>query len=214
MREVGALALGIAASPFPVIPAILLLFTARPRPTSLAFLGGWFGGIGSVVGVFVVLAELLDPGGDPPTWLSWVRIAAGIALVGYGLRRWVTRRASAEMPGWVRSIQDATPRTAARLALLLSAANPKVMLLAAAAGLEIGDADLTTAGAIVAAGAFTIVASMSVAIPVIAYAVKGDSVLPPLERAKVWLLRHNAMIMAIVLTVIGLVVLSNGVTAL
>jgi len=214
MREVGALALGIAASPFPVIPAILLLFTARPRPTSLAFLGGWFGGIGSVVGVFVVLAELLDPGGDPPTWLSWVRIAAGIALVGYGLRRWVTRRASAEMPGWVRSIQDATPRTAARLALLLSAANPKVMLLAAAAGLEIGDADLTTAGAIVAAGAFTIVASMSVAIPVIAYAVKGDSVLPPLEQAKVWLLRHNAMIMAIVLTVIGLVVLSNGVTAL
>jgi len=214
MREVGALALGIAASPFPVIPAILLLFTARPRPTSLAFLGGWFGGIGSVVGVFVVLAELLDPGGDPPTWLSWVRIAAGIALVGYGLRRWVTRRASAEMPGWVRSIQDATPRTAARLALLLSAANPKVMLLAAAAGLEIGDADLTTAGAVVAAGAFTIVASMSVAIPVIAYAVKGDSVLPPLEQAKVWLLRHNAMIMAIVLTVIGLVVLSNGVTAL
>ena len=39
--DVVPLAIAIAASPFTIIPAILLLFTARARATSLAFLAAW-----------------------------------------------------------------------------------------------------------------------------------------------------------------------------
>lgn len=43
--EVTPLALGVALSPFPVVPAILLLFTPRAKATAGAFLAGWAAGI-------------------------------------------------------------------------------------------------------------------------------------------------------------------------
>ena len=45
IAEILPLALAIALSPFPIIPAILLLFTAQARSNSIAFLAGWFSGI-------------------------------------------------------------------------------------------------------------------------------------------------------------------------
>ncbi len=45
-------------------------------------------------------------------------------------------------PAWMHRIETATPRKALRLAILLAYANPKVLLLTAAAGLSIGAAEL------------------------------------------------------------------------
>ena len=75
-------------------------------------------------------------------------------------------------------------------------------------------ADWTTADVVGVVVPFTAVASISVAVPVVLYAVAGERVLPPLERAKAWLLRNNAAVMAVVVTVIGLVLLKNGVSGL
>ncbi|HYO20658.1 MAG TPA: GAP family protein, partial [Dermatophilaceae bacterium] len=138
----------------------------------------------------------------------------GAALLVYGVREWMTRQASDDPPGWMQSIQDATPAKAVRLALLLSVANPKVVLLAAAGGLDIGTADLTPAGTVATTVAFTLLASVSVAAPVLTFALVGARVLPPLEKAKDWLVRNNAAVMAVVIIVIGLVLLKNGVTGL
>ncbi len=43
--EVTPLALGVALSPFPVVPAVLLLSTPRAKATAGAFLAGWAAGI-------------------------------------------------------------------------------------------------------------------------------------------------------------------------
>ena len=214
MGEIFGLALAIAASPFPVIPAILLLFTAQPRAASLAFLGGWLAGVGAVAGIFAILADVVGSSGASPIWLSWVRVAAGATLVVYGVRQWFARGASDDLPGWMRSIQDATPRKGVRLALMLSVANPKVLLLAAAAGLDIGAAEATAWGVLVTTLLFTMVASISVAVPVLAYALVGARVLPPLEKARDWLTRNNAAVMAVVITAIGLALLKNGLSGL
>jgi len=214
MGETLLLAVGIAASPFPVIPAILLLFTVRPRAASLAFLGGWFGGIAAATGAFVLLADIVGSSTDPPTWLSWVRLVLGAGLVIYGVTQWMGRKASDELPSWMQSIQDATPASAVRLALLLTLANPKVVLLAAAGGLDIGTTDLSAAGELFTTVAFAVVASVSVAVPVVMFALLGARVLPPLEKARDWLTLNNAAVMAIVITVIGSVLLKNGLTVL
>ena len=55
-------------------------------------------------------------------------------------------------------MQEATPRTTAHLALLLSAANPKVLLRAVAAGLDIGSAGYGSLGDVAAEAVFTVVA--------------------------------------------------------
>jgi threonine/homoserine/homoserine lactone efflux protein len=208
------LALGIAASPFPVVPA-LLLFTPRPRATSWSFLAGWFLGVGLVTAVAVLGADTVQAlGSDDARWAAWARILLGVLLVGYGVKQWLGRREVAEPPSWMRSLGSATPASSFRLALLLSAANPKVLLLAIAGGVAIGTGTATGWGEAVAVLAFTAVASVSVALPVVSYAVGGERVLGPLGRAKDWLERNNAAVMSVVLVVLGLLVLQKGLTGL
>jgi threonine/homoserine/homoserine lactone efflux protein len=214
LGELLPLGLAIAASPFPVVPAILLLFTARPKAAGLGFLAGWVAGIVTATVAFVALATVVERGDEPPTWASWVRIVLGVALLVLGTRQWLRRTSQEEPPAWMRSIDDATPRTAVRLGVLLSAANPKVLLLAAAAGLVIGSAGLTTAGAVTATAVFTVVASSTVALPLLAYVVAGRRVLAPLGRARVWLQDNSAAVMAVVIWVIGALLVVKGVRGL
>lgn len=214
LADVLPLALGIAASPFPIIPAILLLFTPRAGTASRAFLGGWLIGVVVATGVFAALAGVIDQPDTPPTWASWTRIVLGVALVALGVRQWLGRRAAKETPGWMRSIETATPATAARLALLLSLANPKILLLAAAAGLSIGATELGTVALILVVAVFALFASATVAVPVVLYAVRGEKVLGPLSRAKDWLQDNNAAVMAVVFLVLGAMLVAKGIGGL
>lgn len=210
--DVVPLAIAIAASPFTIIPAILLLFTARARATSLAFLATWLLALAAGATAFVLLATVIEVFEETPVWLSWTRIVLGGVLVVLGIRQWLARRTPKPTPAWMLRIESATPGKAARLALLLAYANPKVLLLTAAAGLSIGAAELDaadTAGAIVV---FTVVAALSVAVPVLLYAALGERMLGPLTRIRDWLERNNAVVMSIVILVIGVMVLIEGVT--
>ena len=111
-------------------------------------------------------------------------------------------------------IETATPRKALRLAVLLAYANPKVLLLTAAAGLSIGAAELGTTSTVVAIAVFTGVASLSIAVPVLLYAILGERMLGPLTAMRDWLERNNAVVMSIVITVIGVMVLVEGLSGL
>ena len=134
--ELAAIALAIAASPFPIIPAILLLFTPRPRTTTGGFLLGWVLGIIVATTAFAAVMALVEPRDETPAWVSWTRISLGVLLILVGVWQWATRRAKESAPAWMKAINDATPASALRLGLLLSGANPKVLLLTAAGGLE------------------------------------------------------------------------------
>ena len=61
---------------------------------------------------------------------------------------------------------------------------------------------------------FTVVAALSVAVPVLLYAVLGERMLSPLTTMRDWLERNNAVVMSIVITVIGVMVLVEGVSGL
>lgn len=214
MSEALASAVAIAASPFPIIPAVLLLFTPRPLPTGFSFLAGWSTGIGASATAFAMLAEVVDRSGTTPTWASWARITLGAALVVIGARGWLKRGETTEPPEWIGSIQSSTPRRALRLGLLLSAANPKVLLLAAAGGLAVGSADLTTSEVIASLVLFTVVAAATVTAPPLLYLTAGQRVLQPLGRVKDWLLLNSAAVMAVVIAAIGIALLLKGAASL
>lgn len=208
------IALAIAASPFAVIPAILLLLTPRPRPTAGGFLGGWALGVATGVTVSLLLADLLGGLGSTPAWTTWARVVLGIVLVAYAVKLWLTRAEAAELPAWMRSIQDATPGRAARLGLVLSTANPKVLLLAVAGGLSIGS-EVDGAGPQgVAVLVFTLVASSTVAAPLLAHVLAGERALAPLRRMNGWLERNHAAVMAVVVLLIGALLLVKGLQEL
>jgi threonine/homoserine/homoserine lactone efflux protein len=208
------LALAIAASPFPVVPAILLLFTARPRATTAGFLTGWFVGVTAATTTFALLAEVVELADEPPTWASWTRVVLGLLLVVLGAREWLTRGADPKQPAWMAGLDTAVPSSALRLGLLLSAANPKIIVLAAAGGIVIGSAGLAVASAIGATVAFALVASVTVAGPLLAYLVAGERALGLLGHVRAWLQRNSTAVMAIVLVLIGLALVSAGVSGL
>ena len=208
------LALVIALSPITVIPAVLVLHAPRPQPAGLAFLGGWVLGLAALTAVFVGASDLL--GGlrqAPPTWASWSRVVLGLALIAFGVFRWLTRHRHTKTPAWLRSFSKLTHgRPGATGAALVI--RPEVLILCAAAGLAIGTARLGVGAALAVGAVYVIVSASTVAIPILGYVAAGDRLDDALERLKVWMEENHGAMMAVILVVIGLIVVYNGIHAL
>lgn len=215
MREALVAALGIAVSPFAVVPAVLLLFAPRRAAASAAFGAGWLTGITAVALAALLLADLLTLPDVAPRWVVWVRVALGAALVLLGAVRLLRRGASPTQPGWLTTLEQATPRAALRVGLVASVPNPKVSLLAVAGGFALG-ASISggTLVEVAAVVAFGLVASSTALLPALALAVAGDRVLQPLGRVKDWLVARLDLVMSVILLVIGAVLLAKGIPAL
>ena len=97
------------------------------------------------------------------------------------------------------------------LGFLLSAVNPKNLLMAVGAGVIIGTGGLTVGEAAIVILVFVLIAACSVAIPVIAYLVASKRMAGPLESLRGWLVQNNATVMAVLLLVIGVVVIGKGI---
>lgn len=210
-----SLALVIALSPLSIIPAVLVLQTPRPRPTSLMFFGGWLLTLAALTAIFVGISGLL--GGlhrSPPTWASWLRIVVGAALIVFGAVQWLRRHRHTRTPVWMRSLEKLTPARASVTGAVLGVVRPEVLFVCAAAGLAIGSAGLGVTRAWISAAIFVTVAASTVAVPVLAYAGAGERLDDPLARLKDWMDRHHAALIAAILVVIGLLVLYKGVHAL
>ena len=129
-----------------------------------------------------------------------------------GVRQWRGRGDEHGTPKWMTAIDGFSPAKALGLGFLLSAINPKNLLMAVAAGVAIGGADLSTGDDIIAIAVFTVIAACTVAIPVIAYLVAKDRMRGPLDSMKAWLQDNNATVMSVLILVIGVVLLGKGIS--
>jgi len=212
--DVLPLAIGIAISPIPIIAAILMLFSPRATSTSTGFLLGWILGIVVATAVFTALAGTLKTGGEPSAVASWIKIGLGVLLVLVGIRQWRGRGGQHDAPKWMAAIDDFTFPKALGLGFLLSAVNPKNLIIAAGAGLIIGSGAVGVGGDAAAIALFTVIASSTVAIPVLAHLVAAERMTRPLESLRKWLQDNNATVMATMILVIGVVLVGKGVSGL
>ena len=210
------LALGVAISPIPIIAAILMLLSPRARATSVGFLAGWVLGIAVAVTVFTLLSSLL-PGPDSDASKpvqGTIKIVLGLLLIAVGAKQWQGRprgEAAPAMPKWMSAIDTLTAVKSFGLGFLLSAVNPKNLIMAIGAGVIIGGGALDTSADIITIVMFTVIAASTVAIPVVAYLAAADRMSAPLEALHQWLLHENAVVMAVLLAVIGVVMIGKGV---
>ena len=212
--DVLPLAIGIAISPIPIIAAILMLFSPRATSTSTGFLLGWILGIVVATAVFTALAGTLKTGGEPSAVASWIKIGLGVLLVLVGIRQWRSRGGQHDAPKWMAAIDDFTFPKALGLGFLLSGVNPKNLIIAAGAGLIIGSSAVGVGGDAAAIALFTVIASSTVAIPVLAHLVAAERMTRPLESLRKWLQDNNATVMATMILVIGVVLVGKGVGGL
>ena len=209
------LALAVAISPIPIIATILMLMSPKPRPLGLSFLGGWVVGIGVAVVAFTLLGGiLLEPEtGDSRPVMGTIQLIVGALLLLMAVKQWRGRPGpgeDAELPTWMAAIDTMKPGAALGLALLLSAVNPKNLLLAVAAGASIGRAQLGTGPAAIVIAVFVVIAAVTVAAPVVLYLVAPGKAADVLDEVRAWLVANTAAIMAVLLLVIGTQLLGKG----
>jgi threonine/homoserine/homoserine lactone efflux protein len=216
--ELLPLAMVIALSPIPVIAVVLILLSPKASTLGPCFMGGWLVGITLSIVIMTLLSTIIpesDPDDSSPT-AGVIKLVLGALLILMAVKQWRGRPADGsepEMPGWMNSIGSLSPVKAIGFGLLISAPNPKNFLLAGAAGVTIGAADLSTQNSIIAAGVFVLLASASVVVPVIAHQITGKAMDPFLAQVHRWLVANNTTIMIVLKLFIGFNVIGQGIGA-
>jgi hypothetical protein len=219
ISEVLTYAVGVAISPVPIIAVTLMLFSQRARVNGLMFLLGWVVALVVVSGVAYAAADQANAATDSTTadTIAWGKIVFGVLLLLLAARNWRTRPRTGtepEMPKWMAGIDTLKPVKALGLGLLLAGVNPKNLMLAAAAGAGVAALGLSTANAIGSLIVFVIVASLTIAGPVVYYLLGGDSAKAKLDEMKNWLAHHNNAVMAVLILVFGAKLIADGLPPL
>lgn len=213
-------AVGVAISPLPIVAVILMLFTPRARSNSIAFALGWLGGLVALFALVLTLAdpeELNDASSGPSDRMLFIQSILGALLLLVAAKQWRSRPAEGvepALPKWMLSIDKMTPILALVFGALMSAVNPKNLMLGIAGAVDIVKADLSSSDEIIASAVFILIASASVVGVVIWYLLAGESAEATLNRMKTWLLHNNAVVMAVLLLIIGLKLLGQGIGGL
>ena len=216
--ELLPLAVAIAISITTIITTILMLLSPKAKRRTVGLLVGCVVGVGGAVALFALLAGLLptqDSGGSRVA--AVINMVVGVLLVVLALRQWRVRPARgdrAELPKWMAEVDSMTPTKALVLGLLLSAVVPKNLLLALSAGVIVSEAGLSVGKASVVIVVFTVIATSTVAVPVVAHLVAPARMHGPFQRLREWLVENNVTIMGLLLLVIGLVMIGNSIASL
>ncbi len=217
--QIALLALGVAASPLPVVAILVLLLTKRARPGSIVMLIGWILGVAAALAISIAFADTIrvpKVGTDLP-WEGLFMLLLGIGLVMMGVlsRRGRFQSADPEQaPSWVNSVDNMSPLGGGLVVFLNATTSPKNLALAIAAGRLIANSGVPLAETVPAVVVYIAIASLTLAMPVGLYFFGGDRSTAVLERWKRSVTAHAAAVMEITLLVIGVAMTVRGLVNL
>ena len=215
--EILPYAIGVAVSPIPIAAVIVMLFTPKARTNAPSFMAGWIIGL-LIVGFVVLLIPGLEvSSGEPSTTTGVIKGVLGILLLAAGWAAWRKRPGSdetAEAPKWMDAIDTFGTGKSFGMGFMLSALNPKNLLLVVAAAVTIAAGGLSSGQEIAALLVFTLIAASTVAVPVIGYLIAGDRADTTLANAKDWLIQNNTAVMAILLLIFGVSLIGDAIEIL
>ena len=201
--QIAALAIGVTLTPLAVIAVVLMLTTPGGRRNAVVFVAAWMAGLALVATAAVLLADVADAndGGDPATWVQALKAAAGLLLLWVAAGQWRGRPrgdAEPELPGWIQQIGSFTAAKSASTAFAFAAVKPKNLILTVSAAVTVAQ---TATGAGAQAGAlavFVVLATLGPGLPLVLAVALGDRADAVLAEVRTWLVRENAVIIAVV----------------
>ena len=149
--------------------------------------------------------------------VAWGKIVLGVLLLVLAGRQWRSKPAPGAdpaMPSWMTGIDAFSPGKALGLGLLLAGVNPKNLLLTLAAAVGLAGLGLSTTDAVVSLIVFVVVASLTIAGPVVYYVVGGAHAKAKLDSLKSWLAVNNAAVMAVLFVIFGVDLIAKGIPPL
>jgi threonine/homoserine/homoserine lactone efflux protein len=203
----------IACNPIAIVIVVVLLADERVARAA-SFLAGWTIGLAAVTAVVVALSTGLDADEDP-TWLSVLRLVAGIVLVVAGVRGWKRRPRSADerkTPKWMAGLEAATAARAFVIGLLLVTVNPKNIALIATNATFISQVHPSLGSSIVAGAVLVVIGASSVAGCVLLAVTGGPSGQRALAAINRFMVDQSDLLLAAIVTLIGVKVIGDAIT--
>jgi threonine/homoserine/homoserine lactone efflux protein len=149
--------------------------------------------------------------------IAWVQVVFGLLLLLMGWQQWRSRPAPGEestLPGWLAALDRFPPIKALGVGLLVSAGNPKNLMLTLTAAIEICSSDLATGAQIASMALFILIASAGVLAPTVVFLATSEAAVRVLGRWRTWLALNNATVMSVLLLVLGAMFIGQGLGAL
>jgi threonine/homoserine/homoserine lactone efflux protein len=144
-------------------------------------------------------------------------VVLGVVLILGAFRKWRSRPASGtevELPKWMATIDTFTPVKALGLGAVFSGLNPKCLIFGAAAAATVAQANLSTSDTVITLAVFVVLSSLTIIIPMAYALIVGERAKTTLEGWKAWLSANNAVVMAALFLVFGVVLLSEGLRSI
>ena len=213
------LPLGVAAavSTVPILVTILILLSENRNRSALAYLIGWVVGTLFLVTVGTVAASSLpEPRPrQPDTIVGALEILLGVGAVSLGILAFRRRqeRASGQEPKWAQAVGAFGAGRSLGLGLALNL-RPKSVLLCAAAGLALDSANDGVEVTAVLVLVYTVVATSTVAVPIIATLISPTRMEPRLVEARKRLDDNGRLVSGAMMVMIGMLLVAVGITHL
>jgi threonine/homoserine/homoserine lactone efflux protein len=149
--------------------------------------------------------------------VSWLKIVLGVLLLLLALRQFRSRPHGEEqvaLPKWMGAIDHFKPGAALGAGALLSAVNPKNLLLTVGAAAAIAQTGISAGQQTIAFAVFAVIGTLGVAVPVVIYVAVGSRSADLLAKLRDWMGQHNAVIMSVLCLIIGVKLIGDAIGAL
>ncbi|HET7094934.1 MAG TPA: GAP family protein, partial [Thermomicrobiales bacterium] len=205
--------------PIAIVVSILIVRRPDPRRNAIAFVAAWVLGLALLVVVSAwILPNLAGVRRNPPSTLyAWIFVGVGIVLL-LGAAR--ARRDRLE-PGeptearrWTGILSRGGIIHVFAIGLFLSMVSLRNLALLAAAGAQVGQADLGPIETAITVVIFVVASAVGVALPVAVHFFGGPRADVLLERWSDWLNQRLGTMTAAVLAALGLYLLGRGIATL
>lgn len=210
-------ALGVALSPVPILATILMLGTPRARTRGTAFALGWVVGLAAVTLAVVVPGRGTGSGDGSASLGPGSQTAVGALLVALAAWQWRTRPRAGEpspLAQWTTAVDRLGALRCGVLGAALCCINPKNLALTVAAGTSIGRGGQGGVATLLLAGLFVLLGSVTVAGPVLWYAVTPHQAARPLQAVRDFMATYGVAIVVTVLLLLGARLLGGGIGGL
>ena len=196
-----------------------MLFSRRAKVNGPAFLVGWVLALAAVsTAVYVVSHDgSVATSSTAADSVSWGKIVLGVVLLLLARRNWSKRPVPGEepaLPKWMAAVDVALPGQGLRTRHSARRGEPQEPDPHRGSRRGTGATRPLDADAVVATAVFVVIASLTIALPVLYALVGGERAQGTLDSAKAWLSVHNAAVMAVLFLVFGVDLIAKGLPPL
>lgn len=208
------IALGIAASPWPIIALMILLLTPKSVSNSYAFLLGWFVGLMGVGLIVLHSPGLSSDSGEPSQLMGWIRLSLGAIFLIFSsllVRDMIQNKDRPDIPKWIKKVDSYGFLQSLAIGFFLSGLNFKNASMVVTGAAIIGSSGITDQQEFFALLIFCLISSAGVLLPHVIFVLFQENAERIFGKLKFWLLKNRVLILLLILVVFGGISLYKGI---